>query len=441
LTVLLLYLGTLCLCLGGIWLACRKTPWCWWTILLGTIGTVLRLLYVLNTSYTERAHDVSGHLEYIRYVAMHLALPSLREGWETFHPPLYYVTGAVWYRIGMMLGRAESLLTRDLQWGALCASAAVALIGIWIGWLLFPGRDKQHAAVLFGSVIAVFPGLIYFAARINNDVFVQLWIFLAMALTLLWWRNSKIRWWYLAVLATGLGVLSKGNALLFAPVLFGTLLCKPQLSWRKKLLHAIGGALLLCLVTGWFFGLRWAQGQSHIVENVDNLNDGLAVPNAVELFTEFNPLRLLRKPYNDPWDDVSGRQNFLEYLFRSAFFGEFDFGDPLRPLSTSLLLLALLLCIPMATGFWNAVRRHTRDTIPLWLTLLSFLGGHIGLRIISPFSPSQDFRYSFMLLLPCAAFVLLGIDALPTGWRQFYRTILLTFIGVCGVFIVLVATR
>jgi len=440
-TVLLLYLGTLTLCLGGIWMACRKTPWCWWTIFLGTIGTLLRLLYVLNTSHTERAHDVGGHLEYIRYIASHLALPPLKEGWETFHPPLYYMASAVWYRLGMMLGRAESLLLRDLQWGSLLASIAVALIGIWIGWLLFPEHKQRSSAVIFGSVVAVFPGLIYFAARINNDVFVHIWLFLAMALTLFWWKNSKIRWWYLAILVTGLGMLSKGNALLFVPVLFGTLIFKSRLRWRRKLLHIIGGVLLLGIVTSWFFGLRLAQGQSHIVENVSSLNSRLAVESTAELFTEFNPLRMLIHPYNDPWHDEGGRQHFFEYLFRSAFFGEFDFGESLRPLSTFLLLLALILCIPMIVGFWIAVRRHMRASSPLWLTLICFTSGHIALRIISPYSPSQDFRYSFLLLVPCTAFILQGISAMPNGWRRFYRTILLILITVCAVFMVLVATR
>jgi len=441
LTILLIYIGTLCLCLGGLWISCKKTPWFWWTILLGTVSALLRLLYVLNTSHTERAHDVGGHLEYIRYIATHLALPPLKEGWETFHPPLYYIINAVWYRFGMIAGRAESLLTRDLQWGALCASICVALIGIWIGWLLFPERKQRVLAVLFGSVIAVFPGLIYFAARINNDAFVHFWIFLAMALALLWMRSSKMRWWYLAMFMTGLGILSKGNALLFVPVLMGVLLLKSKISWRRKSIHVIGGVLLLTILTGWFFGVRWIQGQSHLIENVSNLNSRLALPNAVELFTEFNPTRLLMQPYNNPWQDESGRQNFFEYLFRSAFFGEFDFGESLKPLSIFMLLLTLLLFIPMIAGFWNAIRRHMQTSSLLWLTLICFTAGHIGLRIISPFSSSQDFRYSFLLLVPCTAFILQGISGMPRGWQKFYTTILITLIGMCALFIVLIATR
>ena len=434
-------LVVLLLCLGGIWIACKKTPWCWWVIPLGTISVFLRLLYVLNTSHTERAHDVDGHLEYIRYIATNLALPPLKEGWETFQPPLYYIIGAVWYRFGMISGRAESLLTRDLQWGALCASVFVALIGIWIGWLLFPERKQRILAVLFGSVIAVFPGLIYFAARINNDVFVHFWIFLAMALALLWKRSSKMRWWYLAMFMTGLGILSKGNALLFVPVLMGALLLSSKVSWRKKSIHVIGGVLLLTILTGWFFGMRLSQGQSHIVDNMYNIDSRLAVSNDIGLFTKFNPVRMLMQPYNNVWDDSSGRQNFFEYFFRSAFYGGFNFGKSLQPLSAFLLLLALLLCIPMITGFWNAIWHNTRTSSLLWLTFLCVTGGHIGLRIIAPFVSSQDFRHSFLLLVPCTAFILQGISGMSHGWRRLYTTILITLISTCAVFVVLLATR
>jgi hypothetical protein len=79
-------------------------------------------------------------------------------------------------------------------------------------------------------------------------------------------------------------------------------------------------------------------------------------------------------------------------------------------------LLALLITIGLG-GWWRSLRKDPREHLPLHLLLVLSLASQAAFRFVSPFSCSQDFRYSFLLTVPFAFFVTLGSSAGPKWLR------------------------
>lgn len=141
------------------------------------------------------------------------------------------------------------------------------------------------------------------------------------------------------------------------------------------------------------------------------------MPNSFEAFFGFHPLDMLEHPYNKTWDDSAGRKFVWEFFARSSLFGEFDFGPKqLLVCRLSLVLLALLTMVGLF-GWWRSLRRGPRKDLPLHLLVVLSLASQAAFRFVSPFSCSQDFRYSFLLTLPFAFFVTLGSSAGPKWLR------------------------
>lgn len=382
------------------------------------IGCALRLLYVFQTPYQMRAYDADGHLEYIQYVAQHLALPPIWNGWEFYQAPLYYVLTGLWVSIGSAYGRALPLLTRDIQWIAFFSSVLTLGTLGWIATLLFSRKEKKER-LLFFALLSVLPSIVFLSPRINNDVLLLLWEVLCFGFLLLWWQRGQWRHWWIALLLLALSILTKTNGLLLVPVAFLLLACRRHLPLKRKALVGAMSLLLLTLLTGWIFTLREGISLSQpLVANTGNLSSALYVRNSVETFTEFNPLRMILTPYNNPWDDAAGRQYFWEYFFKSAFFGEFDLGSPLRPLASAVLFSALLSLLFAVYGAWMSIRKEGFSALPLSCTAIFLLLGHALHRSITPHSCAQDFRFSLLVSIPVLFFLVRGIKWIRSPWLR-----------------------
>src|ERR1017187_1048593 len=82
--------------LGAFALAarCGYAAWVGWPVALAGL---LAFQYVEVTGPSSvRQHDVEGHREYIDHLSAERILPAVRQGWETWQPPLYYLAAALW---------------------------------------------------------------------------------------------------------------------------------------------------------------------------------------------------------------------------------------------------------------------------------------------------------------------------------------------------------
>lgn len=406
-----------------------------WLWAIVVVGILLRIFYTAVTPYTTRGHDAGSHVDYIEYIADHGALPDPHAGLEFYHPPLYYWLGAVIVDVSRVAHLSNNTALIAVQWFGFFLSIVTFGIVLWIGLLLFPRKEDEASLLLFASIAAVLPSFVFFAARINNDVLYEVFAFLGVALTIAFWKRGKITLWYALSVALAIGLLTKGNLFLIVLCAWLCLILHDKFSIRKKLMHLSLSALIIVAIAGWFYIPRFIaehQSRTAVIGNVNILTN--FVQNSPEAYLTFNPIGMIEHPYNDPFDDAARRQYFWEYLARSALYGEFNFGEGDLLLARMMVGSFLLLLVLAAYGIY-ADRKQWFVHLPVWILLITLLIGHTIFRFVFPYSSSQDFRYSVLLLIPFAFYATKRFpkeqEALHYG-----RIIVISFFAICsGVFL------
>lgn len=367
-------------------------------VALAMIGTVLRFNYLQMTSFDERGHDYDGHLQYIEYVKNYWSLPPIHEGKQYYHPPLYYFIAAPVLKLSLSM-KSDPMYAQQML--SLSLSIAALIICLWVTAILFPEKKQGLQLLLFGSIVTILPSFIFFTPRINNDVLYQVFALLSYAFLIKFWLNRRTFNWIALTISIALGLLTKSNILPFVPLALVVITLVPEMSWKKKIIHASGLVAVAIVVLGSLQLMRPASpGKEALVGNYRMLTN-FVENHPKNLFT-FNPHQILKHPYNDPFGDEARRQMFWEYLFRSAFTGEFHFGDQ-RKIFVLGMLLSTLLLLPLALySMVSDIRRGLESLVPLWSGLILFLLAHLAFRILFPYSSSQDFRYSLPLMIPFA---------------------------------------
>jgi 4-amino-4-deoxy-L-arabinose transferase-like glycosyltransferase len=367
-------------------------------------GIVLRCTYFAATPVEVRGHDFDGHMEYVSYVLDHWTIPATQENWQSYQPPLYYFVSAAWLT-AIDWGNRQEGWGYILQWGSLAFSILTFFIGLWIMRQLFRGKKDTFGYVSSSAFIAVFPSLIFFAPRANNDALLQVFAFLSIGLLIYWLRKKNL--WILAALAIslGLGLLTKSN---IAPIIIVSLACI-FLARRNAVRLLARDCLTLVAIVGvlaaWLPAYRAMESEDSkqmIVGNYERLTN--FVDNKAENLLVFNPLAMLRIPYNDPYSDAARRQYFWEYFYRSAFTGEFNFGVATVPYALLMIIFSLMFLPFILLEAVKDAQKLRIETSPLWIGIPVLLLSHWAFRFAFPYSSSQDFRYSIPLILAIAYF-------------------------------------
>ena len=401
------------------------------------IGIIIRLLYVEGTAYDIRTHDLDGHLEYINFIRTHGHLPMASDGWEFHQAPLYYAFSAAWMELcSRFFGLTQSMLFHSLQVWALVFSVLTLAVTLVATPLLFSSRDR-YGVMLFGLLLCVFPGIVFFSSRITNETLSLLLTMSCIVLLLQWWRNPRYRWIVGTGILFSLSMVTKVSVLVLLP---GILL--PLLLRKASLGHRVLRVALFCTIVialaGWYPALRLLVEPNHsktLSLGNDQMNPSLAVPRDVRHLFTFNPIALARQPFNDPWDDNARRGNLLEYFFRSSLFGEFKF-EKLLWIAYPLIVSALLLLPWLLYGFVRELRFSFYRLLPLHFVTACLLLGAFLYPYLFAYASNQDFRFSAALALPCAFYLIRGISQLPVLLREIALGILMTFIVCSSVFVV-----
>jgi len=388
--------------------------------IIGIGGALLRIFYFVVTPYSLRGNDTQAHLDYITHVASHWSIPPASGGWEFHQAPLYYFLSAVWMKLGQWLQLGTESTANLIHFQSLAISVGTLTIGIWIGTLLFPKKQKQER-LLFACLIASFPSLIFHSVSITNNSLYVLFTFLLLALLIQWWERPTTRSWYLLILCLALAFITRVSALVFVPVLGFSLLFHDKIPWKKKFSRSLCSAILFLLLVGWLPFIRLVVEENptnSFTFSSQSLNSKLAVPTDARTFLTFNPIRILHSPYAEPWKKTSSREYFWEYFFRSAFFGEFSYADELRSIAVLILACSLALSFFFAYGLVKLTLYHSHQVFPLGITVIFILAAHFFYRIYAPFSANQDFRFSLAILPLLVFYAIAGIREGPRDLRS-----------------------
>jgi 4-amino-4-deoxy-L-arabinose transferase-like glycosyltransferase len=392
-------------------------------------GFVIRLLYVFLTPYTERAHDIDGHIEYIRFVAAHFTLPDPNAGWQMYQPPLYYfLTGGLW-RLGELIGLQAVQLLQLMQWFSFFLSIVALAAVAWLATFLFKGAQSAWERFLFVGGFAVFPGIVYQASRINNDALLLTLVAVGFALLLALFHKPQWKTAIALFVVSGLLVITKTNGVLFIVAAFLSLPFLPKTSWKKKVGLMASGVLIVCLLGGWFHAVRILGAPEStdnvVVGNLETLSSDLRIRNSWKSVLVFNPIAVVKHPFNNVWIDSERRQYFWEFFVRSSLSGEFNFGDVMEPFASFLLILWMFVIPVAVVGLIKQKRLRGWQQIPLLAVFSILLIGHVLFSFKAPYAPTQDFRYTSIVLLPFLFYALSASDFYPRITKWYVRGLIL----------------
>jgi hypothetical protein len=404
--VLLGYRAALLLLIGiAVFLFVRQLNLSLWLSATFVGATWVRIIYFWLTPARVRAYDLDGHVEYVKFLVERLAIPRSGQGWEFHQPPLYYFLGSLATRTSHWSSPSFQAELDSLQLFSLLLSLGTFALGAAGVLLLIRGRIERLSAIL---ILAFLPGLIFSAGRISNDTLYHFFAFLWFVLLVKWWQSPSRSGSFAACAALVCAALTKLSALPLIAASFVVILSRRGASVPSRLALLGGNLLMLVAGIGWYFYLRLVAGDSFAgSERLSALNGGLAIPNTWESLFTFNPRELLMAPFNHPFEDGSRRSYFLEYFFKSAFFGEFRFPEVGGYLTGALLVCGLLFLL---YAVWGLVRAALLKEKSLWPTVVvgaALFSSLLLLRFQYPFSPHQDFRFIHLVMLPfcvCAAY-------------------------------------
>lgn len=381
------------------------------------LGVLARVLYFFCTEPWMRAYDYDGHLDYIWHMGTHFSIPPAEGGWEFFQPPLYYFLAGLIRNCGYALERTPTEIVYDLQLFSLVLSLISLGLMFAIGRLSLSKLPKAEIGlVVYTTVIAFLPGLVFKATRLSNDVLHHTLALGVLYFLLRWWETKRDRDWYGAAVLGPLALLAKSSALVFGAIGGMLLLIRADLSWQKRFrLGALAIALAL-VVTGWYYKIRVVDlGESALIGNIAYINPELQVSTSPVSLFSFNPLGLLSEPFLGPFSVGTRHEYLLEFLFRSAFFGEFDFGPELIGLAAVLLFIGINALFFAFMGV-SALFERRPGAVPMAIVFSLLLASLMAIRIVHPYSTQQDFRFIPEIVVPIGFFLSYGLSLCSRAW-------------------------
>lgn len=397
----------------------------WKAAFLILVAVIIRATFFLNVSYKTFSYDVEGHLGYVQYLIENHSLPGSDDCWSCYHPPLYYVSAIPSFVVAECLGVPG---TTGLQFFSLLLSVLTLFLGVSFLKGFVYGKEFDVALLLW----IFWPTMILVSPRIGNDQLFYMLHLLCMWGGINYVNKNANKYLVVAFFSTLLAMWTKTTAVvtLGAYVLF--------VFWglgrsAKHFKIARSSELLVCgtiFVLGFVFVLQCLLFHSDIVGNSERLADWLKVGNEAFNYLYFDLKTYMTNPFTSSWSDEQGRVFFWNFLLKTALFGEFELSQSAvgRNLATmmSFSLLGLFACA--ARGFWSA-KLHMAHWV-LLLQGMAFVAALMLLRILHPYSCSNDCRYILPVVICFTPFVARGIvdECASVKWKVFGYSFVTTFI-------------
>ena len=208
--------------------------------------------------------DVTGHMQYIRYVAETGLIPFATDGWQMFQSPLYYLVSAPLYLLFSQLMEPETVVKGMRIIPLLCGAAQVE-ISYRAVRLVFPKRgDLQVIGTIIGGLL---PMNLYLSQAVGNESLAGCFSAIVLVLGFKFNRSRPdgLPDWYLPTLGLvlGLALLTKVTAVLLIPPLI-FLLGYVHYSGGDRSVRRIALAIatvlgVALLISGWYYFRNWIQ--------------------------------------------------------------------------------------------------------------------------------------------------------------------------------------
>jgi hypothetical protein len=375
-------------------------------IIILMFGLLVRMVYLFNTGFRERTFDVEGHVEYIQYVGDNYTLPEPSMGWETFQPPLYYITGAIIYKLSELSGL---YYPRGLQVLSLVYYMTFLFFGIFIFQRIFNSGQNRDLFYLSSALLVFWPGGILHSIRIGNDVMSYMFYSMGLYFTIKWYDTDGDKTLYIASVFTALGIMTKSNSLCLVPVI--GLLLLYRFFRKKKSFYLRKGLIVLAILLIAFsvnfirtFNDAKNYAKSHpmswIVLNVRDNPQNTKVGNSANNYIYFDIKTFMNEPFTCNWQDWGGRQYYWNYLLKTSLFGDFKFLEPIHNILGVVIsfLLLIMICF-FITGLCLFQKAQVNMFGILLLNMFFLLTASMIYRIKCSLASVGEFRFILPVLI------------------------------------------
>lgn len=393
-------------------------------LVLFFLGIIFRTFFFTMMPYKVFSMDVEGHISYVQYIIEKHDIPSTRDCWSCYHPPVYYMAAAPFYVLGETLGMPG---TTGLQ----SFSLLIAVLTTFFG-LLFLQNVLQGRALILSSALWIFwPLMIMVTPRIGNDQLFYLLHVLCMWAGISYFKKGFGRYLIVAVVSAALALWTKSTGAVSIGMVFVFIVGRffTADGFRKTSKSEVAAWIMFVFVAVAFVVQKMLGGE--LVGNAGALNSAMKVPNEAYNYLFFDLRNFLENPFTHGWDSSMGRDYFWNYALKTSLFGEWTMlQTPAgRLVATIVSVLLLGIIVYAVRGFWK-----TRLGFVHWILLLqgiAFIAALMALRIKYPFACSSDFRYILPVLLSFTPFVAWGVTLNESSakWKVVGYTLVLGFIA------------
>ena len=383
-------------------------------------GIVMRVGYMLYTSFTMRGHDIGtfdddGHFGYMYQIFSTGTLPQTNT-YQFYHPPFAHIVqvlvvkGFSWFRLG-----ADTISLFEAAKLVPCfASCAV----LWVcRSLCREVKLSGRATAIALAIIAFQPTFFIYASSVNNDSLMLLFFMIAVLYTIRWVKAPTMKNILFIALAIGFGMMTKLSAaavaLFTAPVFIAVFLK----SWKEMKAGKIFGQFVafagVCAPLGLWYPVR------NMLKFGQSFGDVFTLSTTSELysgdysfaqrFLSFPVDQLFNPLYCHPYGDY----NLWVYTLKCSVFGEFTFGQP--DALAALLIAANLIVILLSLAAMMYVMIRCKETNKFarfglfWLWLVQ-MASFIVFNIRFPFGCTMDFRYIVPTAIVGAIYMGIAMD-------------------------------
>ncbi len=364
--------------------------------LIAVCGFAFRLGYAIKIGYWQNQHDVeslnsSGHLSYIYYIFKNFKLPNSNE-WQFSHPPLHHFLSAVVVWFGSVFGFTVERSFENIQLLTVFYSSISMLLGVKICSEL---GIKGKVLVLCSLILAFFPGMFILAGSINNDILMITLVLAATLYLVKWYKAPSVKFALFCGLFTGLAMMTKVSAALFAVAAAISVIIKflinKNLKFGTVLLHALVFAALLLPLGLW-------QPIRNFILFQQPLGYVAPIPITNPLYNgDISIFERIILPFSTSstgvYVDVWTEYNLWNYLLRNSLFGEYNFGITGVAIFTVLANLVLILLSLMSLVALICSKTSIRNILPVLPFYIIQLAFFIYFNVKYPFGCSMDFRY------------------------------------------------
>jgi hypothetical protein len=372
-------------------------------VVLASVYFIYWLRFHRNLAYTN---DLPGHIAYIKYMVYQWREPFGYRGAEYFHPPFYYLIAARVYAAASAFPQLNPLTAvRLFSWALYSVFLIYGLL------TLKESVDSSRLAYHVGVIQMVFwPVSVLMATRITNDVALYAAWSASFYYLERWYRLRRAECLASSLWLFGVALLVKSSAVVLGAIIAGTL-AYGVLARRFSVRYFVQRPLVIgaCVVMAcallntsrpiyeYMTGATLSAGM--------HFGGGGGKPFGIRHYLTFGLREYLEWPFVR-WPKVPDMP-FLNYVLRTALFGEFTFQHAWL---ASLISRVLLAQVGLLVLLGVIAFQRRRVAVPAMLSIAIAMLALVALTIRTRWGVSQDVRFVLPMLVPCVVIYAQGLE-------------------------------